>query len=82
MKNDNYLAVSTWPALLDLAREEIARRGFALVYYKAPLDARPVMVEIVKVYKNNKVRVWPYGTGVEPFTADSRHLDRFYLRRP
>ncbi len=47
------------------------------LYYQAPLDSRPVLVRIVKVYKNGKVRIDPLCSDADKFTADFEHADRF-----
>lgn len=45
------------------------------LYYWAPLDGGPRPVFVTRVFKNGKLRV----TGGEvTFTADDKHLDRFY----
>ena len=47
----------------------------AWVYYQAPLDYRPSVVAVRRVFKNGKIRlVPPSGFG---FTADAGHLGRF-----
>lgn len=49
----------------------------AYVYYKAPLDLRPVPVVCIKRFKNGKLRIQYHDV---KFTADPRHLDRFFWR--
>jgi esterase/lipase superfamily enzyme len=53
-------------------------RGVRL-YYHAPMDYRPARVTCV-LKKTNKVRVLPPTSDADPFTADVRHLDRFFIR--
>jgi hypothetical protein len=65
---------STWSDVL-----EAARRGDRL-WYHAPLDARPQSILVVKVYKNDKIRIDPLSNQADPFTADAKHLSRFRRR--
>lgn len=65
---------STWSDVL-----AAARRGERL-WYQAPLDARPSSILIVKVYKNDKIRIDPLSNQADPFTADAGHLSRFRRR--
>lgn len=66
-----------WGDLLDYARE------YRPLYYQAPLDVRPVRVD-VRVNRNLTIRVFNViayrPREADPFTADRAHLDRF--RRP
>lgn len=50
------------------------------LYYQAPLDARPVAVCVIKVFKNGKIRVRPTWQDGAAFTADAAHVDRFYRK--
>lgn len=50
-------------------------RVHAWVYYRAPLDTRPAVVAIKRVFKNGKIRLT--GPSGISFTADAGHLDRF-----
>ena len=63
--------LDSWFAVL-----AIAARGGRL-WYHAPLDVRPVPVYVVRVYKNNKMRI--SGPGLT-FTVDEGHLDRFRMK--
>lgn len=81
---------STWQATLELAARtaglsnapfadwqsvlERARLGWPVLYW-APLDQTPSRVQVVRVYKNGKVRL--QGDDCQ-FTADREHLDRFW----
>lgn len=51
---------------------------FGALYYHAPLDARPVRVEVSRRGRGRKVRVRPPTRDVDPFWADEGHLDRFF----
>lgn len=53
---------------------EINGRG---LWYQAPLDGYPVPVLVMKVFKNQKIRL---NAGELTFTADESHLDRFRYR--
>ncbi len=50
------------------------------LYYHAPLDQTRTWVNVVRVYKNGKLRLDPQTCDTDPFTADAGHLDR--MRRP
>jgi hypothetical protein len=53
------------------------------IWYQAPLDPNPVRVKILRIYKNNTIRVRPYtGRDSAAFTADAGHLERFRARVP
>ncbi len=49
------------------------------LWYHAPLDILPHSVR-VELRARGKVRVFPWSTGVDPFTADEGHLPRFRRR--
>lgn len=66
-----YYKLDSWTSVLTLAR------AGGPLYYQAPLDLCPAYVDVVRVFKNNKIRV----QGPElTFTCDDGHLDRFRLR--
>ena len=44
--------------------------------YAAPLDLKARRVIVLKRFKNGKLRLDPLTNQVDPFTADSGHLDR------
>ncbi len=46
------------------------------LYYHAPMDYRPSIVVVKKVFKNGKLQVVACGGHVS-FTADHSHLPRF-----
>ena len=57
----------TWDAVLNAAKTG------ARLWYHAPMDNTPCSIEIVKVFKNGKIRV----RGPECcYTFDARHLSR------
>lgn len=58
----------TWAAVV-----AAATRGDRL-WYHAPLDLRPRMITVIKIFKNGKLRI---NGGECTFTADAGHLDRF-----
>lgn len=64
-------AFKTWPEVVDAAT-----RGDPL-WYHAPLDVRPVLIRVAKVYKNGKIRIDPMSRDADQFTADPGHLSRF-----
>ena len=64
----------TWADVIDAAR-----RG-EMLWYQAPLDPRPRYIGIVKVYKNDKLRIDPLSPGADKFNADAGHLARFRRR--
>ena len=64
----------TWTDVLDYCRTH------TIVTYKAPLDLRSTQCRVVKVFKNNKVRLRPITSDGSVFTADEGHLARFQLR--
>lgn len=64
----------TWGALL-----VHLSNGAQWIWYHAPLDVRPRLVKVVRIYKNGKVRINPGHPDCDPFTADSGHLDRFMV---
>lgn len=73
---------SSWQALLTYLAgpsPDLAKRW---VWYHAPLDTRPCLVRVVKVFKNGKLRIDPCLSGRgEAFTADEGHLSRFRAPR-
>ena len=56
-----------------------AKRGERL-WYQAPLDSSPRSILVVKVYKNDKIRIDPLSNQADAFTADAGHLGRFRRR--
>lgn len=48
------------------------------VHYHAPLNHRPVLIKAA--VKGKGVRVTPYASDCDPFTADAGHLERFKRR--
>ena len=68
-----YFTFLSWAVLL----EYIA--GGGRVAYQAPLDYRPRIVHVVKVFKNGKIRLDPLSNEADTFTADEKHLDRFRM---
>lgn len=65
------LPVESWAETLRLAETPTP------LYYHAPLDLMPRLVRIVRVFKNEKIRVDPQVIGTDYFTADKGHRDRF-----
>lgn len=66
-----------WSDLLDLVRQtgpKDSTKADIYLSYRAPLDYHPVLVHIVRAFKNGKIRIH---TRDLKFTADSGHLDRF-----
>lgn len=61
----------TWADVIDAAR-----RG-EMLWYQAPLDHRPRYVGVVKVFKNDKIRIDPLSPDADNFNADAGHLARF-----
>jgi hypothetical protein len=61
---------ASWAELLTYVEE---KRG--PVRYHAPLDIRPAMVRAER--RGKKVRVFPFASDCDSFTADAGHLDRF-----
>ena len=47
-----------------------------ILYYQAPLDTYPSPVVVKKVFKNGKIRL-SGPPGVDNFTVDVSHTDRF-----
>jgi hypothetical protein len=64
----------TWQDVIDAAK-----RGERL-WYQAPLDRSPHSILVVKIYKNDKLRIDPLSNQVDNFTADAGHLGRFRRR--
>jgi hypothetical protein len=62
---------STWSDVIDAAR-----RGDRL-WYQAPLDRSPHSILVVKVFKNDRIRIDPLSNEADKFTADAGHLSRF-----
>jgi len=62
---------ATWADVIDAAR-----RG-EMLWYQAPLDPRPRYIGIVKVFKNDKIRIDPLSPDADNFNADAGHLARF-----
>lgn len=56
-----------------------ARRGERL-WYQAPLDHSPRSILVLKVYKNDKIRIDPLSNQADKLTADAGHLSRFRRR--
>lgn len=69
--DDDYKTFDDWREVIDYIRKG------GHVWYHAPLDLRPVRVEVKA--SRGRVRVYP-GPQADPFYADAGHLDRF--RRP
>lgn len=59
---------TSWTEVLDYCRNH------AWVYYHAPLDYRPAVLAVRRVFKNGKIRLQGRESG---FTADAEHLSRF-----
>jgi hypothetical protein len=70
----DYKLFDTWSDVL-----AAARRGERL-WYQAPLDRFPSSILVVKVFKNDKIRIDPLSNQVDNFTADAGHLSRFRRR--
>lgn len=74
----HFIRFDAWEQVL-----EAARKGEPL-WYRAPMDeaqAYPAKsVQVVRVYKNGKLRVRPLANQADPFTADAGHLLRFRRR--
>lgn len=72
------LSFQVWSHVLEHCRKH------GQVWYRAPLDARPVLVRATCRPKGRTVRVspmgyWPRGKRpFDPFAADAGHLDRFW----
>ena len=66
-----YTSFASWAQLLDHVRA-----GYRL-YYQAPMDYRPVMVNATIRPKDGNLRVYAPFTDSDPFTADAGHLARF-----
>lgn len=62
---------ANWDQVLDYATTHGA------IWYHAPLDRNPVRVDILRVFRNGKIRL---RHGDCSFTADAGHLDRFRMR--
>jgi hypothetical protein len=67
----NFAPFDTWADVL-----AAARRGDRL-WYQAPLDRFPHSILVVKVFKNDRIRIDPLSNQVDKFTADAGHLNRF-----
>lgn len=69
------VAFGDWAELL------LAARNGVQLYYRAPMDeaqAYPAKsVQVVRVYKNGKLRIRPLTNQADAFTADKGHLNRF-----
>lgn len=61
----------TWADVLEAARRS------EMLWYQAPLDARPRYDSVVKIFKNDKLRIDPLSPDADKFTADAGHLARF-----
>lgn len=74
----NLVRFDTWEQVL-----EAARNGVQL-WYEAPMDAAQAypahQVQVVRVYKNGKLRVDPLSNQADTFTCDAGHLYRFRKR--
>lgn len=70
----NLVTPATWRDVLDIAR--VGER----LWYKAPFDMNPVLIRVVKVFKNGKIRIDPMAPGASNFTVDEGHLSRFRYR--
>ena len=66
----DYRGFQTWADLL-----AYIRAGYK-VFYHAPMDYRPAVVQTA-IRKDGKVRVTPVYGAADPFTADKGHLGRF-----
>lgn len=66
-----YESFASWAQLLD----HVA--GSYPLYYQAPMDHQPVLIA-VKQRQDGCLRVYPPYRGCDPFTADERHLERFW----
>ena len=79
-----FLPFASWADVF-LHAEKIARGTPGTVanaiWYHAPLDARPWLCEVVRVFKNGKIRIRPYVLDGRAFTVDASHLSRLYARR-
>lgn len=73
----SFIPFESWPDVVDAAYR--ALRG-AQLWYWAPLDLAPRLIQVVRVYKNGGIRINPVSTQADNFTADKMHLDRFYRR--
>ena len=71
MSNGSFQMFDTWADVLGAAR-----RG-EMLWYQAPLDRQPRYVRVVKVFKNDKIRLDPLSRDADNFTADAGHLARF-----
>lgn len=70
-----YAPIDTWAEILRMAH------AGTFLWYHAPLDLYPAAVNVVRVFKNGKIRVKPVSGDADPFTADEGHLNRFRRRR-
>lgn len=66
---------NTWDSLLALVSQPFHEP----LFYRAPLDRFPKCVKVVKIFKNNKIKIKPIGSPFGGFTVDSGHLDRFHI---
>lgn len=73
-QSSQFAPFETWNDVL-----KAAAQGERL-WYQAPLDPRPRAIQIVKVFKNGKIRIDPLSNQVTNFTADQHHLNRFRRR--
>lgn len=46
------------------------------LWYHAPMDPSSRKMCVVKVYKNETIRIDPETSDADPFTIDATHLDR------
>lgn len=63
----------TWETILTYCRTH------DIVRYHAPLDLRTTYCRVVKVYKNEKIRLRPINSDADAFTSDPGHIARFEL---
>ena len=71
MNTSSFETFGCWFGVQEFAREH------PYIYYRAPLDSRPVPCAIVKLFKNGKIRLAYHDVS---FTIDRAHLDRLFWR--
>lgn len=75
--SSRYESFTTWTDVVDYAENP----NRPALYYRAPLDCRPVRVSVRRVFKNGKIRIDPMSAHADCFTADYTHLGRFLKER-
>jgi len=70
----NFTNFKSWEEMLNYVAEGKD------IYYHPPLDRFPYKVNIIKKFKNGKLRIKAEASSFGGFTIDNGHLNRLYYR--